>query len=262
MIIQSFDAKIKAGKADEIPQLFTHEGVENADKDGSGVTATIASDEFSGLAFGDLDTLVLMANRGAGDWPEPLIARAEDLYGNNASTPTNPVHVHFTKGPSLTAGGANLTGDELQNLKAGQTVYYRLEYGLAQAQNMPAASSGTVGYDAATPLYDYFYDIDLEINLPAGLLLVGAEKAGNNFVVTPDPAGSDPTEEHSYFVGAISVDEDGRSGPVSGWMDLVIYIGNNGAQNAIQDYTDLTDMVTLEASFDILNKLLPADDPD
>ncbi|MDO5476612.1 MAG: polysaccharide biosynthesis protein, partial [Eubacteriales bacterium] len=36
MIIQSFDQKIKDGKASEIPQLFTHEGIENADKDGSG----------------------------------------------------------------------------------------------------------------------------------------------------------------------------------------------------------------------------------
>ena len=36
MIIQSFAAKIREGKAEEIPQLFTHFGVENADKDGSG----------------------------------------------------------------------------------------------------------------------------------------------------------------------------------------------------------------------------------
>ena len=35
MIIQSFDAKIKAGKASEIPQLFTHSDAENADKDGA-----------------------------------------------------------------------------------------------------------------------------------------------------------------------------------------------------------------------------------
>ena len=39
MIIQSFDAKIKAGKANEIPQLFTHSGIENADKDGTCRTA-------------------------------------------------------------------------------------------------------------------------------------------------------------------------------------------------------------------------------
>ena len=36
MIIQSFDQKIKEGKAAEIPQLFTHEGIENADPDGTG----------------------------------------------------------------------------------------------------------------------------------------------------------------------------------------------------------------------------------
>ena len=36
MIVQSFDHMIKQGTANEIPQLFTHTGYENADKDGSG----------------------------------------------------------------------------------------------------------------------------------------------------------------------------------------------------------------------------------
>ena len=36
MIIQSFDAMIKEGRASEIPQIFTHLGEENADKDGTG----------------------------------------------------------------------------------------------------------------------------------------------------------------------------------------------------------------------------------
>ena len=36
MIIQSFDKKIKEGKASEIPQVFTHVGFENADKTGDG----------------------------------------------------------------------------------------------------------------------------------------------------------------------------------------------------------------------------------
>ena len=36
MIVQFFDEKIKSGKANEIPQLFTHGSIENADKDGTG----------------------------------------------------------------------------------------------------------------------------------------------------------------------------------------------------------------------------------
>ena len=35
MIIQAFDSKIKAGRVQDIPQLFTHKGMENADKGGS-----------------------------------------------------------------------------------------------------------------------------------------------------------------------------------------------------------------------------------
>ncbi len=54
MIVQSFDAKIKAGKADEIPQLFTHEGCENADKDGSGSVFRNARTEFVAVRFGNV----------------------------------------------------------------------------------------------------------------------------------------------------------------------------------------------------------------
>ena len=54
MIIQSFDAKIKAGKAEEMPQLFTHVGEENADKDGSGKIFRIAHTEFVAVRFGNV----------------------------------------------------------------------------------------------------------------------------------------------------------------------------------------------------------------
>lgn len=54
MIIQSFDEKIKAGKANELPQLFTHEGVENADKDGSGAIFRNAKTEFVAVRFGNV----------------------------------------------------------------------------------------------------------------------------------------------------------------------------------------------------------------
>ena len=54
MIIQSFDAKIKAGKAAEIPQLFTHLGFENADKDGSGSVFRDVKTEFVAVRFGNV----------------------------------------------------------------------------------------------------------------------------------------------------------------------------------------------------------------
>ena len=54
MIIQSFDAKIKAGKADEIPQLFTHEGDENADKIGDGAIFRSVKTEFVAVRFGNV----------------------------------------------------------------------------------------------------------------------------------------------------------------------------------------------------------------
>ncbi|MBO4219746.1 MAG: polysaccharide biosynthesis protein [Oscillospiraceae bacterium] len=54
MIIQSFDAKIKAGKADEIPQLFTHAGEENCDKDGTGEIFRNIKTEFVAVRFGNV----------------------------------------------------------------------------------------------------------------------------------------------------------------------------------------------------------------
>lgn len=54
MIIQSFDAKIKEGKASEIPQLFTHSGIENADKDGTGEVFRNVNTEFVAVRFGNV----------------------------------------------------------------------------------------------------------------------------------------------------------------------------------------------------------------
>ena len=54
MIIQSFDAKIKEGKANEIPQLFTHSGIENADKDGTGKIFRSIKTEFVAVRFGNV----------------------------------------------------------------------------------------------------------------------------------------------------------------------------------------------------------------
>ena len=54
MVIQCFDAKIKAGKANEIPQLFTHVGYENADKDGTGRVFRNIRTEFVAVRFGNV----------------------------------------------------------------------------------------------------------------------------------------------------------------------------------------------------------------
>ena len=54
MIIQSFDHMIKQGKAEEIPQLFTHGGIENADRDGSGEIFRNIKTEFVAVRFGNV----------------------------------------------------------------------------------------------------------------------------------------------------------------------------------------------------------------
>ena len=54
LVIQSFDEKIKAGRADEIPQLFTHSGMENADKDGTGAVFRNIKTEFVAVRFGNV----------------------------------------------------------------------------------------------------------------------------------------------------------------------------------------------------------------
>ncbi len=54
MVIQSFDKKIKAGKANEIPQLFTHDGIENADKSGDGTIFENIRTEFVAVRFGNV----------------------------------------------------------------------------------------------------------------------------------------------------------------------------------------------------------------
>ena len=54
MVIQSFDAKIKAGKADEIPQLYMHRGRENADKTGDGEIFRQIKTEFVAVRFGNV----------------------------------------------------------------------------------------------------------------------------------------------------------------------------------------------------------------
>ena len=54
MIIQCFNAKIRAGRADELPQLFTHMGYENADKDGSGQVFRDVRTEFVAVRFGNV----------------------------------------------------------------------------------------------------------------------------------------------------------------------------------------------------------------
>jgi len=54
MIIQSFDSKIKAGRADEIPQLFTHWGRETADRDSGGRVLDRVRTEFVAVRFGNV----------------------------------------------------------------------------------------------------------------------------------------------------------------------------------------------------------------
>ncbi|MBR3015641.1 MAG: polysaccharide biosynthesis protein [Clostridia bacterium] len=54
MVIQSFDKKVKQGKAEEIPQLFTHEGFERADKHGGSENFRHIKTEFVAVRFGNV----------------------------------------------------------------------------------------------------------------------------------------------------------------------------------------------------------------
>ena len=54
MIIQAFDEKIKAGKASEIPQLFTHLGDETAGKKETSIALTNVKTEFVAVRFGNV----------------------------------------------------------------------------------------------------------------------------------------------------------------------------------------------------------------
>ena len=54
MIVQSFDMKIKAGRAGEIPQLFTHEDTGNADGDLAGRAPDDVGTEFVAVRFGNV----------------------------------------------------------------------------------------------------------------------------------------------------------------------------------------------------------------
>ena len=54
MIIQAFDSKIKDGRVQDIPQLFTHKGMENADKDGTGAVFQDIHTEFVAVRFGNV----------------------------------------------------------------------------------------------------------------------------------------------------------------------------------------------------------------
>ena len=54
MIVQCFDKMIKEGKADRIPQLFTHEGYHTADKDGTGLVFKNIKTQFVAVRFGNV----------------------------------------------------------------------------------------------------------------------------------------------------------------------------------------------------------------
>ena len=54
MIVKCFDKMIKEGKAEQIPQLFTHEGVHTVDKDGTGLVYQNIKTEFVAVRFGNV----------------------------------------------------------------------------------------------------------------------------------------------------------------------------------------------------------------
>ena len=198
-----------------------------------------------GAVFFDLNSCSVLLGAKEIDWPQALIDRAESLYGPTGSE--TPVEVYVT-GP---------TADTHQ---AGETLSYSILYALYTAGNW-----GGSPYSGTESLYDNYRNAYLEINLPAGLILQDADLP----IVSTQPNDRDLTVPHTYRLKLSEVLDPAtgnfivppRAQPTS--CGINIFVGNNGTESAITlTPYDLSQMVTLHAEFDIVNKLKSPTDLD
>ena len=221
---------------------------------------TAAADETSGTPQVEGEQTPAGENAYAGDvtrdgegqasnWPQPLIDLANSYYGENGHVDLPPVYVNIKSGPSTYSDGPDI---DSENILAGQTLYYKLEYGLAQAKNFPDPP-----YDPPQPLYDDFYNAQLTVTLPAGLRLIDNGKH-YGMSCKSVPEGQDPVGgfnldvPHTYTID-IPKDANGRYPITSEDFDLIIFVGNNGTDKSLNTY-NLSECVSFTASFDIVDK--------
>ena len=117
MIVQFFDEKIKSGKANEIPQLFTHGSIENADKDGTGKVFENIKTEFVAVRFDNV-----LGSNGLGDTDLQEADREGRAAYGDPSGHCSLLHDHPRSGESGDAGGVYARGGEIFVLEMGRHV--------------------------------------------------------------------------------------------------------------------------------------------
>ena len=238
----------------EQPAGENTEGQEAMNNDGSGDGAATADSGDIANTRGDTnggeDGDAAKGDEEGSNWPQPLIDVADGYYGPNGSVDLPPVRVAITEGPALESRGAEINASQVL---AGQTLFYRLEYGLAQAKNFADDP-----YEEPLPLYDDFYDVNLTVTLPAGLIL---NENGKHYPMTSVPDNRDLSVPHTYTItlppnipdNPDTPEDESRYFVTSEGFDLQIFVGNNGTANSINTY-NLANCVTLNAKFDVVDK--------
>ena len=173
--------------------------------------------------------------------PWPLIDWADKYYSDPGSSDyKNPVHVAVVDGPCTD----NTFEHEAENIQAGQTIFYNVEFGLAGAMSYAGKP-----YQSTMDLYDQFHDVELSVTLPEGLYLLDHGNTPKFApIATPVVIGG-----KNYTKYVIPISDQSYLDPTSNAFELKIFVGANGTDNSINTY-DLSKFINLKASFDLLDK--------